>query len=87
LLLRKFPKTVTIDPVTQDRYSRTVATVLVDSKIINKALVQQGHCCVYRKYVRDSAFFDLEQDASTTKRGLWSLPEADRVLPWEWRQR
>jgi micrococcal nuclease len=82
-----FQKTVTIDPVTQDRYGRTVGTVLVDGDNVNKAMVQQGYCWVYQKYARDSEFFDLENEAREAKRGLWSLPEAQRVPPWEWRQR
>jgi len=39
-----FQKMVTIDPVTKDRYGRTVAIVFVDGESVNKALVQQGHC-------------------------------------------
>jgi endonuclease YncB( thermonuclease family) len=82
-----FNKMVTIQPVTQDRYGRTVATVLVDGENVNKALVQQGHCWVYRKYVQDTEFFDLENEAREYKLGLWGLPEAERVPPWEWRRR
>jgi endonuclease YncB( thermonuclease family) len=81
-----FQKTVTIDPVTKDRYGRTVATVLVDGKNVNKALVQEGHCWVYRKYVQDSEFFDLENEAKANKRGLWGLSETERMPPWEWRK-
>jgi endonuclease YncB( thermonuclease family) len=82
-----FQKMVTINPVTQDRYGRTVASVFVDGENVNKALVKQGHCWVYRKYVRDSQFFDLENEARDNKRGLWGLPEAERAPPGEWRRR
>ena len=81
-----FQKMVVIDPVTTVRYGRTVATVTVEEENVNKSLVQQGHCWVYRKYVRDTEFFDLEDEARTNKRGLWGLSEAERVPPWEWRK-
>jgi endonuclease YncB( thermonuclease family) len=81
-----FQKTVTIDPVTKDRYGRTVATVIVEGENVNKMMVQQGHCWVYRRYVQDPEFFDLENEARTGKRGLWSLLETERVPPWEWRK-
>jgi hypothetical protein len=28
---------------------------------------------------------DAEQEAQQTRRGLWGLPEAERMPPWEWR--
>ena len=81
-----FQKNVTIDPVTKDRYGRTVATVHVDDQNVNKELVKQGHCWTYRKYMRDTEFLDLEDEAKANKRGLWGLSETQRMPPWEWRK-
>ena len=39
----------------------------------------------YRKYAQDQALYRLEEQAKAAKRGLWSLPEAERMPPWEWR--
>jgi len=41
---------------------------------------------VYRKYVKDASLFKLEEEARRDKRGLWGLPESERVPPWEWRR-
>lgn len=34
---------------------------------------------------KDPMFPVLEAAARDAKRGLWSLPEADRIPPWDWR--
>lgn len=78
---------VTVDPVTKDRNGRTIATIFVDGVNVNKEMVRQGHCWVYRRYVKDDAYFDLGTEARKAKAGLWSLPEASRVPPREWRKR
>ncbi|MES9907196.1 MAG: thermonuclease family protein [Candidatus Thiodiazotropha sp.] len=82
-----FRKMVNVFPVTEDRYGRTVATIFVDGINVNKAMVQDGHCWVYRRYVQDINFYDLENEARAARRGLWSIPETDRVPPWEWRRK
>ncbi len=40
---------------------------------------------VYRQYLKDRSLLDLEAQAKAQKRGLWALPEAERIPPWEWR--
>jgi len=49
-------------------------------------MVKQGAAWVYRKYAKDQSLYALENEAKAAKRGLWSLPEAERTPPWEWRQ-
>ena len=39
----------------------------------------------YKKYVKDEKLFEIERQARKGKVGLWGLPEADRMPPWEWR--
>jgi endonuclease YncB( thermonuclease family) len=34
----------------------------------------------------DPALLADEAQARAAKRGLWALPEAQRVSPWEWRK-
>ena len=41
---------------------------------------------MYRKYLEDKTLLDDETHARENKLGLWSLPEAQRVPPWEWRR-
>lgn len=48
------------------------------------------HTSIYRwvqHYARDPSLFALEAEARRAKQGLWSLPEAERMPPWEWRRR
>ena len=81
-----FGKAVTVEVQAIDRYKRTVGRVYVGEVDVNAELVKRGAAWVYRKYVKDYSLFDLEREARTNKRGLWNLPEAERVPPWEWRK-
>ena len=42
---------------------------------------------VYDKYVRDLTLNDLQTEARTERRGIWSLPESQQIPPWRWRRR
>lgn len=53
---------------------------------VRSELGRQGMAWVYRKYAKDESLFDLEQEAQDESRRLWSLPELQRVPPWEWRR-
>ncbi len=68
-----------------DRYGRTVGRVYVGSTDVSAEMIRQGAAWVYRKYSRDPALLDRETQAKAAKRGLWALPEAQRVEPCEWR--
>ena len=70
----------------RDRYGRTVGRVYVGGVDINAELVRQGAAWVYRQYAKDPALFALEDEARAAKRGLWALPEAQQIPPWEWRK-
>ena len=68
-----------------DRYGRAVGRVRADGRDVNAEMVRRGAVWVYRQYNRDPALPRLEAEARATRRGLWALPEAERVPPWEWR--
>ena len=82
-----FGKVATVEPVTVDRYGRTIGEVFVDGLHVNRQMVRGGDAWVFRRYATDDSLFDLENEARGGKRGLWGLPESDRVPPWEWRKR
>ena len=82
-----FGKMIRIVVVDVDRYGRTVAKLYVGRRYINAEMVRAGNAWVYRKYSRDPALLDMEAEARAARRGLWALPEADKVPPWEWRRR
>lgn len=80
-------QTVTIKVMDVDRYGRTVGRVFVDGVNVNRALVEGGHCWAYVKYAKDSQLSVLQNQAQAANRGLWRLPEKERMPPWEWRHR
>lgn len=68
-----FKKIVNIEPLTKDRYGRTVANVFTeDGKNVNHEIVKQGYAWWYRKYApKDIELAELEEEAKKAKRGLW----------------
>ena len=52
---------------------------------VNAEMVRQGAAWVYRQYSHDPLLLRHEQEARDARRGLWALPEAERMPPWEWR--
>ncbi len=81
-----FGKQARIVETDRDRYGRTVGRVYVGGMDVNAELVRQGAAWVYRQYAKDTALFALEDEARREQRGLWALPEAQRLPPWEWRK-
>ncbi len=45
------------------------------------------HVWVYQKYMRDESLLEDEAAARDAGLGLWTLPEVQRVPPWEWRRK
>lgn len=80
-------KAVLVNPVTKDRYGRTVAHLSIGQLQVNREMVSTGNAWVYRKYMKDATLLDLESDAKAKKVGLWGLPESERIPPWEWRKK
>ena len=81
-----FQKNVAVRYVDTDRYGRTVGRIHAGDVDVNAELVRQGAAWVYRKYASDASLYALEDEARSSGRGLWSLPEAQRIPPWEWRR-
>lgn len=81
-----FGKNVQLLVVDTDRYGRTVAGVKVDNLDVASELVSSGSAWVYRRYATDDRLYALEERAREQGRGLWGLPESQRVPPWEWRK-
>lgn len=69
-----------------DRYGRIVATVFVDGRDINREMVRAGHAWVYRDYLKRPELLPIEAEARRQGRGLWALPESERMPPWQWRK-
>jgi hypothetical protein len=59
--------------------------ICLGARHFNREMVREGHAWVYRKYLRDRSLLDDEAAAREAEARLWSLPEAQRTPPWEWR--
>jgi len=80
-----FNKSIEVKKETIDKYGRTVGTLFADGIDVNAEMIRRGAAWVYRKYAKDQFLFQLETQAKQEKRGLWNLPESERIPPWEWR--
>jgi endonuclease YncB( thermonuclease family) len=80
-----FGKDVTVTVQDIDRYGRTVGRVYAGAVDVSAEMVRQGAAWVYRQYSHDPMLLRDEREARNARRGLWVLPEAERVPPWEWR--
>ncbi len=78
-------QTVGVAVVEQDQYGRTVGTIYLDGKNINRAMVQRGYAWWYRRYAKyNRPLQEAEKYAQAQKLGLWSDP--DPIPPWQWRR-
>ena len=77
-------KTVRIDAGGKDRYGRILATVYVDNKCLNEALVNGGLAWHFKKYSHSETFAKLEREARAKKVGLWA--DSNAVAPWDFRK-
>lgn len=71
-----------------DRYGRSVAVLqrMPDGLDVGREMVRRGQAWVYRRYTDDATLVTLEEEARAAGLGLWSMPESQRIPPWEWRR-
>lgn len=81
-----FRQRVRVASAGEDRYGRLLGRIYIGKRDINRELVREGHAWVYRQYSSDVWLLEDEQLAQQAGDGLWSLPEAQRMPPWEWRR-
>jgi endonuclease YncB( thermonuclease family) len=82
-----FGRTVRVDDHGRDRYGRLLGRVYYRELDVNAEMVREGAAWVYVRYCHDPELYRLEKDTREAHTGLWALPEAQRVAPWEWRHR
>src|SRR4051794_22829689 len=80
-----FGKEVQVEGLDTHRYGRTVGRVYIRTLDVSAEMVRQGAAWVFVRYNRDPSLLPLERAAREARRGLWALPEAERMPPWEWR--
>jgi endonuclease YncB( thermonuclease family) len=82
-----YGKTVDVEPVTTDRYGRTVGLVSVNGKSINEELLKAGLAWVFTRYCDKPCckqWYKYQEEARQRKVNLWSMPNP--VPPWEFRR-
>ena len=82
-----FGKYINLQVQNKDRNGRTVALVIAGNVDVNRTMVSQGAAWVYLQYNKDKTLMAVELKARQARRGLWSLPQADLIPPWEWRRK
>jgi endonuclease YncB( thermonuclease family) len=78
-----FNKQVTVVQEDMDRYGRVVGRVYVGGLDVNAEQVKRGMAWVYRKYSSDATFIGYEDEAKSSRLGLWS--DANPIPPWDFR--
>jgi endonuclease YncB( thermonuclease family) len=80
-------KTVLVEEFDRDQYGRIVGHIYVDDLWVNGALVKDGFAYVYERYAVSQKLFQYQTKAEKERRGIWKLPENQRIRPWEWRKK
>lgn len=68
-----------------DKYGRLIGEVRANGVQVNRVMVESGSAWAYRQYLRDKSLIELEAQARSEKRGLWSMPPQQTIPPWEFR--
>jgi len=80
-----FQKDLTVRVQVVDRYNRVVGRPVIGDMDVTVEMIRSGAAWVYRSYSDDVQLYELERKARDERRGLWDLPESDRLSPWNWR--
>jgi len=81
-----FGKTISVQQTDTDRYGRVVGRLFSDGRDVNRAMVAVGAAWAFRRYLTDTSLIEVEARAKRERIGLWSMPEAQTVAPWDWRR-
>ena len=79
-----FGKEVRVVEQGRDRYGRTIGRVYQGCVDVSAEQVKQGMAWVYRKYTKEAALYQLEEEAKQHRLGLWI--DAEPTPPWAWRK-
>lgn len=69
----------------RDKYGRLLVDLVVDGQSINEVMIGEGMAWRWR-YSKSKKLKQLEETAREAKKGIWALPESQRIEPWEWRK-
>lgn len=69
----------------RDKYGRLLVDVIVNGQSVNEIMIGEGMAWRWR-YSKSKKLKELEETARQANKGLWALPESQRIEPWEWRK-
>lgn len=80
---------VDIEASAHDPAMREGAIIFVGEEEVGASMVRDGNAWADRAHLgpRDAELCELEADARTARRGLWSQPQNLWIAPWEYRHR
>ena len=65
-------------------FSGNIGLLLLGYRLVCKnTLASPASASVYRTFANNLILYELDTEATEDIRGLWGLPEAQRVPPWE----
>ncbi len=85
-----FDRQVQVEYSKKDRYGRTLGKIIVGGVDANLAQIKAGMAWHYKQYQREQsvadrdAYAQAEEEARTSKVGLWK--DTDPIPPWDWRK-
>ena len=80
-----YGQTVRLEESGFDRYGRTLAEVYDESgQNINMLMVQAGMAWAYKEYMTNTAYQEMQDEATRENLGLWS--ENGYIYPSDWRR-
>jgi len=77
-------KIARVDWTSRDRYGRTLGRVQCAGLDANSEQVRRGMAWVFDRYVTDRSLYALQEEAKSTRLGLWA--DTSPIPPWEWRR-
>jgi len=81
-----FRKPAVVHGQSRDRYGRVIGRVICDGVDAQQHQVSSGMAWVFERYAPPSSpLYPIQQEAQTTKHGLWA--DKTPVPPWEWRSK
>ena len=80
-----FGKEVRVVEQGRDRYGRIIGRVYQGDVDVSAKQIKQGMAWVCRKYTKEAALYQLEDEAKQHRLGLWA--DAEPTPPWAWRKK
>ena len=71
-------KQIRMDILDIDKYKRTVGIIWLGNRNINLEMIREGYAKAYDQYLKGSyrsEFLSAQNEARSSRRGIWNLPE------------